>query len=82
MAPYFTVPAKYEEVKGNYKDPFIFEDNSRVSTLEEWKKRRVEILNSWHTRMGEWPDLIVKPNYKTLETINKPDHIILFYRLF
>ncbi|WP_339924762.1 sialidase [uncultured Cyclobacterium sp.] len=75
LAPYFTVPAKYEEVKGNYKDPFIFEDNSRVSTLEEWKKRRVEILNSWHTRMGEWPDLIVKPNYKILETINKPDHI-------
>jgi len=75
LAPYFTIPAKYVGVKGDFKDPFIFEDNTRVATLEDWGKRRMEILNSWHTRMGEWPDLIVDPNFEILETINKPDYI-------
>tara|TARA_R110001599_G_scaffold221395_8_gene420056 strand:- start:5568 stop:6794 length:1227 start_codon:yes stop_codon:yes gene_type:complete len=75
LAPYFTVPAKYEGKKGNFKNPFIFNDKSRVTTLDDWKIRRKEILDSWHKLMGEWPDLIVKTNFEILETVNKPDYI-------
>lgn len=75
IAPYFAVPDKYKEERGTFKDPFIFDDKSKVTSLEDWKKRRQEILNAWHAYMGEWPELIENPNYEVLSSINKADYI-------
>lgn len=75
IAPYFSVPSKYRELEGNFKDPFIFDDQSKVTSLEDWKQRRQEILKAWHGYMGEWPELIENPNYEVLSSINKPDYI-------
>jgi lysophospholipase L1-like esterase len=75
LAPYFSIPYEYEEAEGDFKDPFIFNDSTRVSTLEDWEKRRKEIFNSWQENLGVWPDLIVNPNFEVLATENKEDYI-------
>ena len=66
IAPYFKVPDKYKGDRGSFRDPFTFDDQSKVTSLEDWKKRRNEILTSWHAYMGEWPKFIENPNYEVL----------------
>ncbi|WP_339901632.1 GDSL-type esterase/lipase family protein [uncultured Cyclobacterium sp.] len=75
IAPYFAVPDKYKEDRGTFKDPFIFDDQSKVTSLKDWKKRRQEILNAWHAYMGEWPKLIENPSFEVLSSVNKADYI-------
>ncbi|AEL27077.1 hypothetical protein Cycma_3354 [Cyclobacterium marinum DSM 745] len=75
IAPYFKVPDKYKGDRGSFRDPFTFDDQSKVTSLEDWKKRRNEILTSWHAYMGEWPKFIENPNYEVLYSINKADYI-------
>jgi lysophospholipase L1-like esterase len=75
LAPYFSIPYEYEEIDGDFKDPFIFKDSTRVNSLADWEKRRKEILDSWEEKLGVWPDLIVNQNVEVLATENKEDYI-------
>ncbi|SHN12876.1 Lysophospholipase L1 [Cyclobacterium lianum] len=71
LAPYFSIPYEYENVEGNYADPFVFDDGSLVNDLADWKERRKEILSKWHGKMGPWPELITEPKYEIVESIDQ-----------
>jgi hypothetical protein len=68
LAPYFTPPAEFAGKYGDYKSPLRFADGSEVKTADDWKRRRQEILKTWHGLMGPWPEPIEKPKVETLET--------------
>jgi dienelactone hydrolase len=58
IAASFRPPAKLVDDLGPYRSVLTFDDGRKVTTPEEWRLRRVEILNSWHSLMGQWPPLI------------------------
>jgi len=68
IAPFFKPPKQYEGDFGKYNSPLIFNDGSRVKTPADWKRRRQEILDTWHKLMGPWPEVIAKPKFEVLET--------------
>ncbi|HLS27380.1 MAG TPA: prolyl oligopeptidase family serine peptidase [Opitutales bacterium] len=57
LSPYFTPPAEFVGVYGDFRSPLFFENGEKVRTPEEWQERRQEILDLWHGWMGEWPPL-------------------------
>src|SRR5262249_59539318 len=67
LAPFFRPPAELAKNLGKYRSPLLFDDGSRVRTLEDWQKRRAEILKYWHGIMGPWPKLIEKPGIEYLK---------------
>ena len=68
LAKYFTPPAEYAGKFGDYKSPLRFADGSEVKTADDWKRRREEILKTWHGLMGPWPEPIEKPKVEVLAT--------------
>jgi hypothetical protein len=68
LAPYFEPPAEFAGKLGEYKSPLVDASGKKVTTPEEWKTRRQEILALWHKRLGEWPPLVEKPTVKVAKT--------------
>ena len=59
-------PARLADDFGSYKTPLRFVDGRPVTTPEQWRKRRQEILKTWHGFMGPWPDLVARPRIEYL----------------
>ena len=68
LAPYFTPPAEFAGQFGDYKSPLRFADGSEVKTADDWKRRRQEILKTWHDLMGPQPEPIARPKLERLTT--------------
>jgi hypothetical protein len=66
LAPFFQPPADLAKHLGNYKSPLQLADGTPVKTAEDWRKRRKEILKSWHDALGPWPPLVEKPKIEYL----------------
>ncbi|MEX2513813.1 MAG: GDSL-type esterase/lipase family protein [Cyclobacteriaceae bacterium] len=75
LAPYFSIPYEYENLKGSYKDPLIFEDSSLVKDVADWEMRRSEILGKWHSKMGKWPSFIKGQGFQVLNIEEKEQFI-------
>jgi hypothetical protein len=67
QAPFFRPPAELAGNMGSYRSPLKFADGRPVRNAEDWRKRRQEILKTWHELMGPWPALIEKPKIEYLE---------------
>jgi hypothetical protein len=67
LAPFFGPPAELAGDLGNYRSPLTFADGRPVQNAADWRKRRQEILTTWHSLMGPWPALIGKPKLERLE---------------
>src|ERR1700732_2155991 len=68
IAKFFQPPAEFANDFGTYKSPLKFDDGTPVKSAADWKKRRQEILKTWHDFLGPWPELIQKPK---IEYISK-----------
>ena len=68
LAPAFRPPAEFANDLGPYRSPLLFAEGTRVKTSADWRKRREEILKTWHGFMGPWPPVIEKPKVVTLKT--------------
>ena len=66
IAPYFEVPEEFTDEYGSYLSPLTFYDGSLVTSPEDWKRRRNEILDHWHGMMGPWPPLITDQDFEIL----------------
>ena len=66
IAEFFTPPKEFANDFGSFRLPLKFDDGSMVKTPEDWKRRRKEILKTWHDAMGPWPDMIAKPKIEYL----------------
>ena len=57
----FRPPAEFREDFGDYRSPLRFDDGRPVRDAADWRRRREEILSTWHEFMGRWPALIERP---------------------
>ena len=71
LAPFYQPPAEFAGQLGDYKSPLVFSDGSAVRSKDDWPRRRKEILDTWHKRLGAWPPLVKKPSVKTLESTER-----------
>jgi hypothetical protein len=71
IAPFFSPPAEFANQFGDLRSPLLFEDGRKVTTPEQWRERRQEILAKWTKLLGEWPPLIEKPEVEILETTRR-----------
>ena len=60
IAPYFK-PPEFANQRGDYRSPLLFADGSRVSSAQDWSRRRGEIRKQWMDVMGPWPPVLEKP---------------------
>jgi dienelactone hydrolase len=68
----FTAPsAEFDGQFGKYRSPLRFADGMMVTSRDEWRRRRQEILDAWHRRLGPWPALPERPNVKRLESVER-----------
>src|SRR6187401_1252931 len=67
LEPYTQPPAEFAGKLGSYASPLLFADGSQVKTRTDWARRREEILNRWHRRLGQWPALVERPTVQRLE---------------
>jgi hypothetical protein len=67
LAALFQPPRDLAGDLGSYRSPLKFAGGQPVRSAEDWKKRRQEILKTWHEVMGPWPNLIEKPKLEYLE---------------
>lgn len=70
LAPFFNPPAEFVNEFGDYRSPLKFYDGRPVRTVEDWRLRRREILDAWHSVMGVWPPLLEKPAIEYLDTVH------------
>lgn len=68
-------PAEFAGQLGSYRSPLKFADGSTVKSVEDWSRRRKEILETWHRRLGPWPPLVETPAMKRLESVEKDGYI-------
>ncbi len=65
---YFAPPPEYAGKFGDYPSPLKFYDGTPVKTAQEWQRRRTEILERWHSLMGEWPPLLSDQQLKIISS--------------
>ena len=68
ISPYFSPPAEFRNVMGDYRSPLTFYDGRSMKTKRDWMKRRAEILERWHGMMGKWPKLMKDQQLEILES--------------
>jgi hypothetical protein len=68
LASAFRPPDEFPDGFGSYKSPQTFDDGRPVRDAAGWRKRRGEILATWHGIMGAWPPLIERPKVEVLAT--------------
>jgi dienelactone hydrolase len=71
LQPFAQPPAEFAGKFGSYKSPLEFADGTVAKTPADWAKRRAEILNTWHERLGPWPPLVKSPAVKKLESVKR-----------
>jgi dienelactone hydrolase len=67
IAPFFRPPPELANDFGKYRSPLTFYNGTHVKTQQDWKKRRNEIIQTWHGIMGHWPPMIEKPKIEYLD---------------
>ena len=71
LEKYTQPPAEFAGQFGSYRSPLKFADGSLAKSPEDWSRRRKEILETWHKRLGAWPPMVERPTVKRLETVEK-----------
>ncbi len=64
----FVPPPRFAGDLGAYKSPLVFDDGRPVRDAAGWRRRREEILATWHGIMGAWPRPIERPQVEILGT--------------
>lgn len=75
LEKYYQPPSEYAGKFGSYRSPLKFTDGTVARSPQDWARRRQEILDSWHRRLGPWPPLVARPAVKVLESIEKDGYL-------
>lgn len=74
LEKYTKPPAEFAGKLGGYRSPLKFADGTIAKSPEDWARRRKEILETWHRRLGAWPPLVERPTVKRLETVDRDSY--------
>jgi hypothetical protein len=72
---FFEPPDELAGKLGTYRSPLVFEDGTQVRSADDWARRRKEILETWHRRLGPWPPLVERPEVKRLESVERDGYV-------
>ena len=75
LEKYTQPPAEFAGQLGAYRSPLKFADGSSAKSPEDWQRRRKEILETWHKRLGAWPPLVERPTMTRLATVEKEGYV-------
>ena len=75
LEKYTQPPAEFAGQFGSYRSPLKLADGSVTKSPEDWQRRRKEILETWHKRLGPWPPLVERPTMKRLESVEKDGYV-------
>ena len=70
-AEYTKPSAEFANDGGSYRSPLLFEDGSRVTSPEDWERRREEIRRTWTGLLGKWPKVIEGQDLRVSESIER-----------
>jgi dienelactone hydrolase len=71
LEPFAQPPEKFAGKFGSYRSPLKFADGSIAKTGADWARRRHEIQQLWHKRLGSWPALVERPVLRKLQKIER-----------
>jgi dienelactone hydrolase len=71
LTQFFTPPRQYRSEFGHFRSPLAFADGTQVRNATDWRRRREEILSTWHDIMGAWPPLIKTPRVEVVNTLDR-----------
>lgn len=71
LAAFFQPPEKYRADFGTFASPLVFADGTPVRTPADWRRRRQEILSTWHETMGPWPSLLQRPRVEIVKALRR-----------
>jgi dienelactone hydrolase len=71
LAPFAQPPEEFAGKFGSNRSPLKFADGSLAKTPADWARRREEILQTWHKRLGPWPSLVKQSVLKKLEKVER-----------
>jgi dienelactone hydrolase len=71
LEKYTQPPAEFAGKLGDYRSPLKLADGGAVKTPDDWSKRRQELLDLWHRRLGAWPTLVDRPAVKKLDSLER-----------
>ncbi|MEX0712780.1 MAG: prolyl oligopeptidase family serine peptidase [Pirellulales bacterium] len=72
---FFEPPDELAGKLGSYRSPLVFDDGTPVRSADDWARRRPEILETWHRRLGPWPPLVERPEVKRLESVERDGYV-------
>jgi hypothetical protein len=75
IEPAFHPPKEFENDFGDYRLPLMFDDGRKVSSPADWKRRREEILQTWHKLLGPWPPVIEQQEIEFLDKADRENYI-------
>jgi len=75
LLPFFSPPAEFKNDFGQYKSPLVFADGGKVTSKEDWARRRAEIIKIWTEYLGPWPPLIERPRLEFIERTNRENFV-------
>ena len=75
LLPFTRPPAEFAGDFGTWPSPLKFADGTIARNAVDWQRRRREILDRWHSRLGGWPALLDNPRVERLETIEHDGYV-------
>jgi dienelactone hydrolase len=72
---FFDPPPEFAGKLGSYRSPFVGADGAVVKSVADWQRRRQEILDRWQRRLGPWPALVERPEFKRLESVPRDGYV-------
>ena len=65
---FFTPPPSLAGNFGSFRSPLEYYNGGKVASADQWPERRKEILDKWHSMMGEWPELLTNQELKIVRS--------------
>lgn len=75
LEKYTVPPPEFAGQLSSYRSPLKFADGTAVKSADDWQRRRAQILETWHRRLGPWPALVERPTVTRAESIEREGYV-------
>ncbi len=76
IQPAFEIPPNLAGDFGTYRSLLQHSDGSKIETPAQWRQVRRQILDRWHSEMGNWPELFPDGQLQVLQSIRRAEEAL------